>query len=130
MEETIAFAREWAAELRPNDIVALSGDLGTGKTHFVKGLVAGCGSDESVTSPTFTLLHEYRDGRMPIFHFDFYRIERREELERLGFEDYLQESGVVVVEWADRFPDLLPDRTRWLRIAAGNNNERFISEGE
>jgi tRNA threonylcarbamoyladenosine biosynthesis protein TsaE len=67
---------------------------------------------------------------MPIFHFDFYRIERREELERLGFEDYLQESGVVVVEWADRFPDLLPDRTRWLRIAAGNNNERFISEGE
>jgi tRNA threonylcarbamoyladenosine biosynthesis protein TsaE len=130
VEETIAFAREWAAELRPNDIVALSGDLGTGKTHFVKGLVAGCGSDESVTSPTFTLLHEYRDGRMPIFHFDFYRIERREELERLGFEDYLQESGVVVVEWADRFPDLLPDRTRWLRIAAGNNNERFISEGE
>lgn len=130
VEETIAFARKWAGALRPDDVLALNGDLGAGKTHFVKGIVAGCGSGESVTSPTFTLLHEYRSGRLPIFHFDFYRIERREELEQLGIDDYLQEGGVAVIEWADRFPELLPARTRWLRIAARENDERLIIEEE
>lgn len=130
VEETIAFARNWADELQPDDVVALSGDLGAGKTHFVKGLVAGCGSAQSVTSPTFTLLHEYRGGRLPVFHFDFYRIERQEELEQLGFDDLLHEGGVAVIEWADRFPKLLPARTRWLRIAAREKDERVISEEE
>lgn len=126
--ETVGFGRSWAAALQPNDVVALSGDLGAGKTQFVKGLVAGSGSSEVVTSPTFTLLHEYRGGRLPVFHFDFYRIEQRSELEQIGFEDILSEGGVAVVEWADRFPELLPPRTRWLRIATREGDERVISE--
>ncbi len=128
MEETIAFAREWAQALRPNDVVALRGDLGSGKTHFVKGLVAGCGSADPVTSPTFTILHEYRGGRLPVFHFDFYRLEHRAEVERLGFEEYLEDGGLAVIEWADRFPELLPERTRWIDVVAGTANERMISE--
>lgn len=127
VDETIAFARAWAGALQPNDVVALCGDLGAGKTHFVKGLVAGCGSEEPVTSPTFTLLHEYRGGRLPVFHFDFYRLESRAEIERIGFDDYLSDDGVAVIEWADRFPELLPPRARWIRIAAGEGSERLIS---
>lgn len=126
--ETVAHARAWAQQLVPNDVVALCGDLGAGKTHFVKGLVAGCGSGEAVTSPTFTLLHEYRGGQRPVFHFDFYRIERPEELEQIGFDDYLHDGGVAVIEWADRFPELLPERTRWLHITTCGNDERVISD--
>ncbi|HEY2801659.1 MAG TPA: tRNA (adenosine(37)-N6)-threonylcarbamoyltransferase complex ATPase subunit type 1 TsaE [Chthoniobacterales bacterium] len=128
VEETIAFARNWAKSLQPNDVVALRGDLGAGKTHFVKGLVAGCGSAEAVTSPTFAILHEYGGGRLPIFHFDFYRLEHCSEIEGIGFEDYLQDNGVTVIEWADRFPELLPERTRSLDFALGSGNERIISE--
>jgi tRNA threonylcarbamoyladenosine biosynthesis protein TsaE len=83
LEETIAFAREWARTLQPNDVVGLRGDLGAGKTHFVKGLVAGRGSSDPVTSPTFTILHEYGGERWPIFHFDFYRLKDRAEAEAL-----------------------------------------------
>ncbi len=124
--ETIAHARAWAAALQPSDVVALVGDLGAGKTHFVKGLVAGCGSDAAVTSPTFTILHEYRGGRLPIFHFDFYRLEDRAAAERIGFEDCLEEGGVAVIEWADRFPELLPARTHWVRLVAGKGTARLI----
>ncbi len=130
VDETVAFARGYAQALGPNDVVALRGELGAGKTHFVKGLVAGCGSAEAVTSPTFTLLHEYRGGRLPVFHFDFYRIEKRTEIERLGFDDFLHEGGVAVVEWADRFPELLPERARWVSLSAGCGNERTIETGE
>lgn len=120
-------ARAWATTLRPNDVVALVGDLGAGKTHFVKGLVAGCGSHAAVTSPTFTILHEYRDGWLPVFHFDFYRLEERSEVERIGFEDCLEDGGVAVIEWADRFPELLPARTLWVALAVGEGTERTIT---
>ena len=128
MEETIEFAREWSQSLRPNDIVALTGDLGAGKTHFVKGLVAGIGCVNEVTSPTFTLIHEYNGGRLPVFHFDFYRLKHRAEVENIGFHDYLHDDGIVVIEWAERFEDVLPERTRWIRIEARNATERTISE--
>ena len=123
---TIAFAREWAQSLRPNDIVALTGDLGSGKTQFVKGVVAGLGGPDEVTSPTFTLLHEYNGGRLPVFHFDFYRFSDRAEVENIGFHDYLQDGGVAVIEWADQFPNLLPTQTRWVRIETRNGTERTI----
>lgn len=128
VEETIGFAREWSNSLVPNDVVALAGDLGAGKTHFVKGLVEGLGGAEQVTSPTFTLVHEYRSGRLPVFHFDFYRINQPGEIREIGFDDYLEENGVVVVEWADRFPQAFPERTRWLRLAAPSASQRIISE--
>lgn len=125
----MALARQWSESLLPNDIVALVGDLGAGKTHFVKGLVLGLKSADEVTSPTFTLIHEYRGGRLPVFHFDFYRLNRLEEIAEIGFDDYLEEGGVAVVEWADRFPRALPGRTRWLHLTAGNVSERTITEG-
>jgi tRNA threonylcarbamoyladenosine biosynthesis protein TsaE len=126
--ETIAFAREWARALVPNDVVALVGDLGAGKTQFVKGLLQGLESAEEATSPTFTLVHEYRSGRLPIFHFDFYRLNQLAEIVEIGFDDYLDDGGIAVIEWADRFPQVLPERTRWLRIEAPSASERTITE--
>ena len=126
--ETIAFARQWAHSLAPNDVVALAGDLGAGKTHFVKGLLEGLESADVVTSPTFTLIHEYRGGRLPVFHFDFYRLNQLSEIAEIGFDDYLDEGGITVIEWADRFPQALPERTRWLRIEAPGASERTIIE--
>ncbi|MEO7723086.1 MAG: tRNA (adenosine(37)-N6)-threonylcarbamoyltransferase complex ATPase subunit type 1 TsaE [Chthoniobacterales bacterium] len=128
VEETIAFAREWAGRLSPNDVVGLVGDLGAGKTHFVKGLLEGLENEEQATSPTFTLVHEYRGGRLPVFHFDFYRINQATELVELGFDEYLEEGGVAVIEWADRFADALPARTRWVRFEIGDASERIISD--
>jgi tRNA threonylcarbamoyladenosine biosynthesis protein TsaE len=128
VEETIAFARDWAGTLRPNDVVGLVGDLGTGKTHFVKGLLRGLGTAANATSPTFTLVHEYPDGRLPVYHFDFYRLKNRAEIDEIGFDDYLNDGGVTVIEWADRFAEALPGRTRWVRLETCGETERKISE--
>ena len=128
VEETIEFARRWSESLVPNDVVALVGDLGAGKTHFVKGLLEGFGGGDEVTSPTFTLIHEYRSGRLPVFHFDFYRLNHLTEIQEIGFDDYLEENGIALVEWGDRFPQVFPERTRWVRIAAPSASERTITE--
>ena len=88
VEETIEFGREIAAQLQPGDVLALVGDLGAGKTHLTKGIVAGLGSAAEVTSPTFTLVHEYRDGQIPAFHFDFYRLDDPNELLNIGWDDF------------------------------------------
>ena len=119
--ETFEHGRALAATLRAGDVLALDGDLGAGKTHFVKGIAAGLGCEGDVTSPTFTLVHEYTGGRLPLFHFDFYRLESEDETLRIGLDDYLGAGGVVVIEWAGKFPALLPLGTRWfrLRVPAG-----------
>lgn len=129
VEETLAHGREWARRLQPNDVVGLVGDLGAGKTHFVKGLLQGMGGNEEVTSPTFTLMHEYRSGRLPLFHFDFYRLGRPAEVAEIGFDEYLADGGVTVVEWAERFPEVLPARTRWLRLEECGEGQRRMIEG-
>lgn len=125
-EQTFAFGREFAAALRPGEVVALEGDLGAGKTHFVKGLAAGLGHTGEVTSPTFTLVHEYTGGRLPLFHFDFYRLETEDEVLRIGLDDYLDAGGILAIEWASKFPALLPAGTRWLRFRAGEGDARTI----
>ncbi len=79
------------------------GDLGAGKTHATKGIVAGLGSSMDVSSPTFTLVHEYTGGRLPAYHFDFYRLDSAAELPGIGWDDYLDANGVIIVEWADKF---------------------------
>ncbi|HEV7866492.1 MAG TPA: tRNA (adenosine(37)-N6)-threonylcarbamoyltransferase complex ATPase subunit type 1 TsaE [Chthoniobacteraceae bacterium] len=125
---TIAFGRSYAAGLVPGSVVALCGDLGAGKTHFVKGMAAGLGAAADVTSPTFTLIHEYLGGRLPLFHFDLYRLDSADELLRIGFDDYLDAGGVLVLEWADKFPTLLPEGTRWLHFVHRGDGGREVIE--
>lgn len=110
-------------------VIALVGGLGAGKTRWVKGLVRGLGHPGEVTSPTFSLVHEYRGGRLPVFHLDLYRLKSPEELLAIGWDEFFDEPGVVVVEWADLFPGLLPAGTRWLYFEAPAAGGRTIRSG-
>ena len=126
-DETESFGRQFAGTVRPGDVIALIGDLGAGKTQFVKGLVSGLGCNAAVTSPTFTLIHEYGGDRFPIFHFDFLRLEDAKEAERLGLDEYFFGNGVSVIEWAGRFPDLIPETARWISFETKSETERAIT---
>lgn len=125
-EETAAVGAEYARQARAGDLLALRGDLGAGKTQFVKGFVAGMGSDSEVTSPTFTLIHEYSGGRLPVYHFDWYRLGSAAEAARLGLDEYLFGEGVCLVEWADRFPELLPAGVSWITFTTTGECTRLI----
>ena len=126
-EETESFGRQFAGNIKPGDVLALTGDLGSGKTQFVKGLGAGLGSTTTATSPTFTLIHEYSGGQLPIYHFDFFRVEDRQAAERLGLDEYFFGNGVSVIEWADRFPDLIPENARWIAFETKSETQRAIT---
>ena len=126
-DETEALGGRVAKEICAGGVLALKGDLGSGKTSFVKGFVAGLGSGDDVTSPTFTILHEYRTGRLPVYHFDFFRVEDRRSIERLGADDYFFGDGVSVIEWADRFPEFIPDQARWIVFAITSESQRTIT---
>ena len=95
---------------RPGDVYTLVGDLGVGKTVFTKGLAKGLGIEEPVSSPTFTIVQIYEEGRMPLYHFDVYRIGDIEEMEEVGFDDYVMGEGVSLIEWADLIREILPDK--------------------
>lgn len=125
--ETEEFGHRFAEEVGPGTVLALKGDLGAGKTQFVKGLVGALESDAPVLSPTFTIIHEYPGGRLPIYHFDFFRLEDRQSAARLGLDDYFFGEGVSVVEWADRFPDLIPEEARWIDFEMKSENVRAIT---
>ena len=125
--ETEAIGRQLANDVRAGSVLALKGDLGSGKTLFTQGLVAGLKSDAAVTSPTFTIVHEYQGGRLPIYHFDFFRLENRESVVRLGLEDYFFSDGVSVIEWADRFPELIPKQARWISFEIKSERQRIIT---
>jgi tRNA threonylcarbamoyladenosine biosynthesis protein TsaE len=125
--ETEAIGRQFAKELNVGSILALEGELGSGKTQFTKGLVAGLESGAPVTSPTFTIIHEYPGGRFPIYHFDFFRLENRESVAQLGLDDYFFGDGISVIEWADRFPESIPEQARWILFEIRSENARMIS---
>ena len=125
--ETEKAGREFASDLPAGSIVALTGPLGAGKTRFVKGVVAAIGAPEEVTSPTFTLIHEYTGGRMPVYHFDFFRIEDPQSAERLGLDEYFFGDGICVVEWADKFSELIPPGARWISFEAKSETVRLIT---
>ena len=125
--ETEAIGRRFANDVDVGSILALKGELGSGKTQFVKGLVAGLGSSATVTSPTFTIAHEYLGGRLSIYHFDFFRLEDRQSIVRLGFDDYFFGVGISVIEWADRFPEFIPEQARWISFEIKSENTRTIS---
>ena len=128
--ETAAIGAGYAARAAVGDVFALTGDLGAGKTQFVKGFVRGVGSEAEVTSPTFTLVHEYGGGRCPVYHFDFYRLDTPEAVVQLGFDEYLEGDGICVVEWADRFPQLSPEGTVWISLTSTTATERVITQVE
>ena len=124
--ETKAVGERLAREIQTGDVLALVGDLGAGKTQFVKGLAEGLGSAAVVTSPTFTLVHEYQGSRLPIYHFDFYRIESLAALRAIGFDEIVFGDGVSVIEWADRFADAIPPRARWIKFEIMSDDQRRL----
>ena len=128
--ETFYLGQAFGKTVKAGEVIALCGDLGAGKTHFVKGLASGLGHLEEVTSPTFTLIHEYIGGRLPLYHFDCYRLETEDEVLRIGLDDYLCSEGVIAMEWADKFPALMPLTTRWItfRVGLGDLREIFTPD--
>ena len=108
VDETIAFGKALAVYAQPDDMVVLIGDLGAGKTHFSKGVAAGLGVDDEITSPTFNICIEYV-GRLPLLHFDLYRLEQEWELDDIDWYGLTESGAVSLVEWGDRFPNALPD---------------------
>ena len=129
-DEMEALGRAAAHVAQPGTVIGLVGGLGAGKTHWTKGFVAGLGSTAVVTSPTFGLVHEYVGGRLPIFHLDFYRLNDGAELIALGWDEYLESGGIIIAEWADKFPELMPGDTRWLVFSIGENSTRTVREKE
>ena len=111
-EETEAVGRKLAAQLQPGDVLAYYGDLGAGKTAFTRGLAAGLGVTEPVTSPTYTIVNEYLSGRLPLFHFDMYRLGSADELFDIGWEDYLARGGICAVEWSENVEEALTGALR------------------
>ena len=122
-EETFAFARETGAKTGPGEVFVLTGDLGAGKTVFTQGFAAGLAVTEPVNSPTFTIMQQYEDGRLPLYHFDVYRIGSLEEMEEVGYEDCFYGDGVCLVEWSDLIEGLLPKEAVRIRI------EKDLSRG-
>lgn len=115
-EETRALGKRMGEEAQAGDVIALTGDLGVGKTVFTKGIAEGLGVKEPVSSPTFTILQEYRSGRVPLYHFDVYRIGDPEEMDEVGFDDYIYGDGLCLIEWAELISDLMPEHYRQITI--------------
>ena len=126
-QETIQIGRAIGSLLRAGDVVALVGELGTGKTHLIKGLAMGAGVRRTsyVSSPSFTLIHEY-PGRIPFLHIDLFRLGAEKEAEGLGLEEYLGGPGIAAVEWADRIASLLPSEMLWIRLRYSGIRSRVV----
>lgn len=119
--ETHAAGRRAAQKLEPGAVVCLAGDLGAGKTVFAQGIAEGLGIGEPVCSPTFTLIQEYKGGRLPLYHFDVYRIDGLWDMDDLGYEEYFYGDGVCLVEWGSLIEELLPENTIYVNIAKDNS---------
>ena len=125
--ETEEFAAAFAEKLRPGDVIACRGGMGAGKTAFARGLARGLGLTDEVSSPTFALVNQYdtADGR-PVFHFDFYRIDRIEEAYDFGYEEYFYSGNLCLVEWPEKIEELLPDDTMTVRIRVDGPEQRTL----
>lgn len=115
-EETYALGKRLGAEAKPGDVYTLVGDLGVGKTVFTQGIAEGLGITEPVSSPTFTIVQVYEEGRMPFYHFDVYRIGGIEEMDEIGYEDYFYGDGLCMIEWANLIEEILPEHYRQVTI--------------
>ena len=131
-EETIALGRELASLLTPPKLMVLRGDLGAGKTTLVKGIAEGfnAASQENVTSPTFTLIHEYRGPSATLYHIDLYRVDTQRELETLGLDDLISEHSILLIEWGEKFERLQNERDVEIVLERVSENERRIKVNE
>ncbi|HKQ37030.1 MAG TPA: tRNA (adenosine(37)-N6)-threonylcarbamoyltransferase complex ATPase subunit type 1 TsaE [Verrucomicrobiae bacterium] len=124
-DETLQLGEQWGREAKPGWVIGLTGDLGAGKTQFVKGIARGLGIRSRISSPTFTLVHEYREGRLPLYHIDLYRLDTMQDVFAAGLEEYFgQTDGVTVVEWSERYP---LKANRQARIESSGESQRRIS---
>ena len=127
-EDTEDIGARLAEQLEPGAVVAFTGDLGAGKTAFTRGLARGLGIPDRITSPTFTIVNEYEGGRLPLFHFDMYRLGPADELFDIGWEDYLRRGGVCAVEWSENIADALEEDAVRVDIRRGaSDQERVIT---
>lgn len=126
VQETEELGRKLAQYLKAGDVIAYTGDLGAGKTAFTRGVAQGLGIADRITSPTFTIVDEHEGGRLPLFHFDLYRLYSAEELFDIGWEDYLQRGGVCAVEWSERMEDMLEEEPIWVEIRQGDREEQRL----
>lgn len=124
-EETVELGRKIGTVLKPNDVIALIGDLGAGKTTIIQGIAAGLGVKDYVTSPTFVIINEY-EGRLPFYHVDLYRLDEGLEIDDLGIEEYFSRGGVCVIEWAERLGKMLPKNSEKIEIKIVSEQERDI----
>lgn len=125
-EETRQFGLDLAENLKAGDVIALIGNLGTGKTALTRYVAEGLGIHERISSPTFTIVKEYDSGRLPLYHFDVYRIADPEEMFNIGADEYFFGQGVCVIEWADMIKELLPENTKYIYLEYGQNPEERI----
>ncbi len=125
-KEAAEFGKRLGKTLESGDVLALVGELGTGKTTLTKAIAAGLDISETVTSPTFTIVKEYNSGRLPLFHFDVYRLENGGELIEIGGEEYFDAGGICVIEWADKIAEILPDDTKLILLEYGENEGERI----
>ncbi len=123
-EETLELAQNFESEKFPNMIICLNGELGSGKTLFVKGLAQALGINESITSPTFTIVKEYLNGEMPLYHFDVYRLDGNTD--GVGVEEYFDKKGIVVIEWANTISDILPEERLDIKFKVVGENKRVL----
>ena len=128
-EETEALGEKLAKLLRPGTVLAYLGDLGAGKTAFTRGLARGLGCTDTVTSPTYTIVNEYLSGRIPLFHFDMYRLRSSDDLWDIGWEDYLERGGVCAVEWSENVADAMENAVTVNLEKLGENTRRITIEG-
>jgi len=124
--ETRKLGERLADRLGPGDVILLEGELGAGKSELARGIAKGLGVAETVTSPSFTILNVYGSGRVPLYHFDWYRLESEEELYELGMDEYLGGDGIALVEWPGRCPEAVPEDCLLIRIEAESENVRRI----
>ena len=125
-EETIAVGEKLGASMDSGDVIALYGDLGAGKTTIIRGIAQGLGISSRVTSPTFTIVNEY-PGKIPLFHFDMYRIADKDELFEIGWDEYLERDGICIVEWSENIEGAFPPGTIRIRIDKLDENKRSIT---
>ena len=124
---TEQISEDFAKTLNPGTVIAFLGDLGVGKTCFMRGLARGLGYEGDVTSPTFSIVNEYRGGRLPIFHFDMYRISSFEDLYSTGYFDYFEQDGVIAIEWSENIGEVLEDDTIFVEISPIDETKRKIT---